>query len=201
MTMLASNEGSYRDFSEVPSEEAFCDGAHDAGSPQARLLAAEFERLYTRVYRYLLHRTFNPEMADELCAQTFHRAAASTNKMPRETVRMEAWLLRVATNVANTQYRKQRIRRLLLGRFADSKRSADRPDMEATSVEEQRKARIRAIVAGLAPKYQAVVVMRFYSHMSHAEIATVLNCTEVAVRKRLSRAVRRLRERFTDELS
>ena len=161
------------------------------------VLGAEFPRLYRTVHRYLLHRLFDPELAEELTAEAFYKAAASPGRVPGESDRLLFWLLRIATNLANSHQRRGRLRRLLLGRFAaqtsvetqvePSREPADRHDVS----------RLRAALLALRPKYQSVVVLRFYTRMSAREIAAVVGCSEWAVRARLSRAVKELRERLS----
>jgi RNA polymerase sigma-70 factor (ECF subfamily) len=172
-------------------------GGVAVGEPPLGLLGAEFPRLYERVYRYLLHRLFDPELAEELTAEAFYKAAASPGRVPGEADRVLFWLLRIATNLANTHHRRSRLRKLLLGRFADqtpveaqtepSRESADRHDVS----------QLRAAILALRPKYQSVVVLRFYSRMSARQIAAVVGCSEGAVRARLSRAVKELRDRLS----
>lgn len=166
------------------------------GEDPLGLVAAEFPRLYRKVYRYLLHRLFDPELAEELTAEAFYKAAASPGPVPGDSDRVLFWLLRIATNLANSHQRRGRLRRLLLGRFAarssvearvePSRESADRHDVSS----------LRAALLALRPKYQSVVVLRFYARMSSREIAAVVGCSEGAARARLSRAVKELRDRL-----
>jgi RNA polymerase sigma factor (sigma-70 family) len=48
----------------------------------------------------------------------------------------------------------------------------------------------------LAPERRAVVVLRFYEDMSHAQIAAALDCTVATVRTRLHRALADLRRQL-----
>jgi RNA polymerase sigma-70 factor (ECF subfamily) len=60
----------------------------------------------------------------------------------------------------------------------------------------QESARIRAALLALRPKYQAVVALRYYSQLSVPEISEVLGCRQDAVRTRLSRAMKAMRDRL-----
>ena len=160
------------------------------------LLASEFERCYAVVYRYLLHRVFDPELAEELTAETFYRAAASIHRLPPDARGVQMWLLRTATNVGNSHHRRMRLRRLLLRRFGTTKPTVTELESASDSTGGQRPARVRAAVQGLRPKYQAVVALRYFSGMSFEEIASIVGCQPDAVRARLSRALKELRERL-----
>ena len=160
------------------------------------LLTAEFENCYAVVYRYLLHRLFDAELAEELSAQTFYKAASAVHRLPDDVRGIQMWLLRTATNLANSHHRRTRLRRLLLGRFGATRPTTTQPESVSKSVDGDRPARVRAAVQALRPKYQAVVVLRYFSTLSFDEIASIVGCRPDAVRARLSRAVSELRERL-----
>ena len=166
------------------------------GGGPLELLGAEFPRLYEKVYRYLLHRLFDPELAEELTAGVFYKAAASPGRVPGEPDRHLFWLLRIATNLANSHQRRGRLRRVLLGRFAAQASAEATVEPSREPVDRCDVSRLRAALLALRPKYQSVVVLRFYSRMSPREIADVVGCNEGAVRARLSRATKELRERL-----
>jgi RNA polymerase sigma factor (sigma-70 family) len=168
---------------------------------QLRLLAAEFDRCYAIVYRYLLHRLFDAELAEELAAQTFYKAAVAIHRLPGDAKGVRLWLLRTATNLANSQHRRTRLRRLLLGRFGATIPTVTQPESVSKSIDGNRPARVRAAVLALRPKYQAVVVLRYFAEMSFDEIAAIVGCRPDAVRARLSRAIGELRERLGNRCS
>ena len=81
----------------VPDRPSQADGSGDGAQA---LLAKEFETLYACVHRYLLHRFFDRELAEELTARTFYKAAAHVSGPWGEIRDVRVWLLRVATNLA-----------------------------------------------------------------------------------------------------
>jgi RNA polymerase sigma-70 factor (ECF subfamily) len=159
-------------------------------------LAEEFGHLYAVVHRYLLHRFFDAELAEELTAETFYKAATHISRMNGDVHVLRVWLLRTAVNVANTHYRRRRLRRLILNHLSIHKPTVTEPESPADSTNGQRLARVRAALLALRPKYQTVVVLRYFTQMSFADIAAVVGCREAAVRARLSRAIREMRERL-----
>ena len=164
-------------------------------SGSLNLLVSDFDRFYTILHRYLLHRLFDAELAEELTAQTFYKAAAAARRLPESAAHMQAWLLRAATNLANTHYRRKRLRQLLLGRLAEGRPAATRgSEADPNASVDQQPAHVRAALLALPPKYQAVIVLRFYTHLSVREISEALGCRQDAVRTRLSRAMKKLRE-------
>ncbi len=160
------------------------------------LLTSHFERFYARVYGYLLHRLFDRELAEELTAETFYRAAAHHRRLYGNERQIEAWLLRTATRLADTHYRRTRLRRLLLGRFAEGRRSVVSGEPGAGDQPDGLQIRVRAILRSLPLRHQSVVVLRYYLEMSIEDMAAVLKCRPAAVRMRLSRAIKEMRCRL-----
>lgn len=160
------------------------------------LLAVEFEELHALVHRYLLHRFFDPELADELTSQTFCKAAAAIDRFRGDSSTVRIWLLRLATNLANTRYRKRRLQSLIYRDLATTGPAFAASPGSGESGETHRVTRVRRVLLALRPKYQTVVVLRYYSRMPISDIARVTGCREAAVRTRLSRAINEMRERL-----
>lgn len=116
------------------------------------LLEKDFERLYTTVYRYLVHRLFDRELAEELAAETFYKAVGAVGRLGADERQVQMWLLRIATNLANQHYRRARLRRLLLGRFATAPRKPGAVD-PASDGDDPRRDKARAVLQELPSKY------------------------------------------------
>ncbi|UCC29839.1 MAG: sigma-70 family RNA polymerase sigma factor [Phycisphaerales bacterium] len=191
-TVMVYNEAR-KDVTRTTATEV-TDQALRTRSGSLNLLVSNFDRFYVLLHRYLLHRLFDAELAEELTGQTFYKAAATARRLPENATHMQAWLLRAATNLANTHYRRKRLHQLLLGRFAEGRPAAREPEADPNASVDQQPAHVRAALLALPPKYQAVIVLRFYTHLSVREISEVLGCRQDAVRTRLSRAMKKLRE-------
>lgn len=163
------------------------------------LLTSQFEQFYAVVLTYLVHRLFDQELAEELTAETFYRAARSVRRLIADEKQIRLWLLRTATNLANTHYRKTRLHRRLLQRFARTLPETTQPDASGESVAKQRVARIRQALQMLPVQNQTVVTLRYYMHLSFDDMAVVLGCRPDAAQKRLNRAVDDLRRRVRND--
>ncbi len=163
------------------------------------LLTSQFERFYAVVLTYLVHRLFDRELAEELTAETFYRTARSVRRLSGDEKQMRLWLLRTATNLANTHYRKTRLHGRLLQYFSRTLSEATESDARHESIKRQRMARIRQVLRTLPVKTQTVVTLRYYMHMPFDDMAVVLGCRPDAAQKRLSRAVDDLRRRVRND--
>ena len=121
------------------------------------------------------------------------------DRLPAEPHRIQTWLLRTATNLANNHHRRTRLRRLLLLRFAYDRRSTGGYTSGLDSADRERVAALHCALRSLRPRDQTVVVLRHYAQMSFDDIAEVLGCRQDAGRARLSRAIKRLRERLRSQ--
>lgn len=170
--------------------------ASSSGNKAIEVLDSDFQQLHALVYRYLLHRFFNPELAEELTAQTFYNAVVHIARRNGDIRQVRIWLLRAATNLANTHHRRDRLRRSVLRQLEKVTRKATKPPPVSELPDGQRSARVRGVLLALRPKYQTVVVLRYYAQASFADIAGVLGIRQDAVRARLSRAIKEMRQRL-----
>jgi RNA polymerase sigma-70 factor, ECF subfamily len=172
---------------------------------------AAFEQLFARYHRplldYLYGMTRDREIAEDLVQETFLRAYAAETTLPSVT-HPQAWLYRVATNVAVDAHRRQRhFTWLPLHRVepeagpheADSWShplpQAMRQDDLAVSLAERDA--VWRVLAELPPRWRAVLLLQTTVGFGVREIGTLLHLEESNVRKILFRAKERFRAIYT----
>lgn len=74
----------------------------------------------------------------------------------------------------------------------------DRADTSELMATRQRAERTRTALEGLRPTEREAVILRFHSDLSFREVATACGVDEATARKRVSRAIARLRESLGD---
>jgi RNA polymerase sigma-70 factor, ECF subfamily len=112
----------------------------------------------------------------------------------REEARFETWMHRIVVNTAVTGLRKR-------GRFGDLMKD-DAPDVPIPDRAEQQAVRRDALERGLAalpPPQRIVLVLKDVYGLSCREIGNELGIEEGAVKVRLHRARKRVRERLIEE--
>jgi RNA polymerase sigma factor (sigma-70 family) len=150
----------------------------------------DFERLYRHSYRRILGTLITlvrDQATAEDCAQeTFERAYRNWSKWKPEAP-VEAWLHRIAINVAISDRRHQRLRQAgeLVRRLG---RPAPGPDPSTLA---ERSDLVRAIKK-LPTKQAAVLVLRHYHGYSNREIAAAIGVPEQTVASRLGAARKQL---------
>ena len=151
---------------------------------------ADFERLYRTTYRRILGTlvTLVRDVATaEDCAQeTYERAYKGWAKW-RPDAPVEAWLHRIAINVAISDRRYQRLREAgeVIRRLG---RPASGPD---PAVVAERSVVVQAMKK-LPPKQAAALVLRHYHGYTNREIGAALGVPEQTVASRLAAARKHL---------
>ena len=157
---------------------------------------ADFERLYRNAYRRILGTLITllgDRAAAEDCAQdTFERAYRSWSSW-RPDAPVEAWLHRIAINVAMSDRRRERLRGVgeVIKRLG---RPASPPD-PATFAESSD---LINAIRKLPTKQAAALVLRHYHGYSNREIATAIGVPEQTVASRLGAARRALQVTLGD---
>ena len=121
-------------------------------------------------------------------------------KFPGDTeTDFRRWLFRIATNAVNSHLRQTR-RRQELWDAAASRRQWKHGDLNHSSATEYDLLdwpTVYQALLELEERDQTIIMMRFFSDCDFEEIGFVVNVTPGAARTALSRALARLRERFS----
>lgn len=139
---------------------------------------ALFRRAYGVAYRLLGSRSEAEDIAQEALARAFLRWSSIE-------VYAEAWVVRVASNLAIGSWRKLRRLQPLTMEGATEGLSSDRVDLH------------RAL-KGLPRRQREVVVLRYLGDLSEAEIAATLGCSTGSVKTHASRGLEALRKALGD---
>jgi RNA polymerase sigma-70 factor (ECF subfamily) len=171
--------------------------ASSASAPDARYrpgVKEDFDRLYRatyqRVFASLVLILRNPAAAEDAAQEGYLRAFKAWKSWKQEAP-AEAWLYRIALNVAFTHRRRER-----LYEIGEVIRRLGRPkETDPTEVIQPDLAReLRA----LPPKQAAALVLRHLHGFTNREIAAAIGIPERTVASRLAAAKARLRVRLGD---
>jgi RNA polymerase sigma-70 factor (ECF subfamily) len=156
--------------------------------------ALEFEALYRScaddLYAYVLSLLRDRAAAEDVTAQAFERAYRRRKRYDERKGTPRQWLFGIARNAALDELRKRKRRAGLVGDPADP----DVPDPAGEADDADRRATVRAALAGLAPRDRELVALKFHAGLTNAEIAGVLGVSESNAGTRVHRAVTKLRE-------
>jgi RNA polymerase sigma-70 factor (ECF subfamily) len=145
------------------------------------------------VYGYALRLTRRPDLAEDLTQETLLRGWRSREKLRDQRV-TRVWLLRIATNLWTDQLRRGRFRPATL----DTEPICPRPSVTMASDDRENVRLALAAMDQLAPRQRQVLYLVTCENMSHADVATVLEINESAVKANLSLARKEMRQRLKE---
>lgn len=155
------------------------------------------------VLRYFYRRTSCADLAADLTAETFAAVLESIKSFRSSKGSGVAWLFGIARNVFTRFLRKQRLdsrARQRIGMSADIPLDADSFERIEELVDfEPCQERLREALSRLSPKLAEAVRLRVIEGLPYAAVARRLQCSEVAARARVSRALSRLGSEIGDD--
>jgi RNA polymerase sigma factor (sigma-70 family) len=162
--------------------------------------AALYDRHLPVVLAFLMRQTGDPELAADLAAETCAAALLGAGRYRHERASAAPWLVGIARNKLLESLRRGRIEARARRRLAFEPLVLEDSDLERVSaVANEGAESLGAMLAQLPPAERAAVVEHVLNERSYREIAQELRCSEMVVRKRVSRGLRRLREHLEEE--
>ena len=136
--------------------------------------------------------------AEELTQETL-LAAHDAFPSYRGEGSVRAFLFGIARKVCARAV-ERRVRRDARLRLVQDDRTGESGDGTDVAILRQRAQRARVALEELKPSEREALLLRYESDLSFREVAETCGCDEAAARKRVSRAVMRLREALKDHL-
>ncbi len=161
-----------------------------------RLANKAFEAHSDEIFVYLCRYCKDRALAEDMLGDVFVRLVEELGKREdfSKTADLRPWLYRVATNLAISHFRRQKVRDF----FARSKGKREVCAGESAGALEARSAafRVKSIVGELSEKLKSVIILSAFQELSYEEISAVLNINVGTVKSRLSEARRIIRDKL-----
>lgn len=150
-----------------------------------------FERYYDVVFRFILFRTTDRTLAEDLTQETFLRALRRLNSVSYQGKDIGAWFVTIARNlifdhVKSSRYKLESVTSDMV-ELSPSTHGPEQQVLDGTTYEE-----LSRCVQKLNPDQQECITLRFLQGLSVAETAQIMKRNEGAVKALQHRAVRRL---------
>lgn len=158
-----------------------------------------FDRYYDVVFRYVLFRTGDRSLAEDLTQETFVRALRRISSVSYQGRDIGAWFVTIARNLIFDHVKSSRYRlEQTTSEIIELSPSTGGPEQEvldgATNDE------LLRCVRKLNPDQQECIQLRFLQGLSVAETAEIMDRNEGAVKALQHRAVRRLAQLLPEGL-
>ena len=187
---------------EPPSDHALLEATRTGDEAAFAELVGRYRHQITS---YIYRMTSDYETAVDLAQETFVRIyrAADRNQASHA---FSTYIYRIATNLAISELRRRKRRRLVsLTGFFQSRDGApptefnppdERPLQDTALVERERRLAVERAIQTLPDRYRAPLVLRDVEGKSYEEIALILKTNEGTVKSRISRARSFLRDKL-----
>lgn len=138
------------------------------------------KNVYYAAY-YILN---NKHLAEEVTQETFVVAYQNIDQI-RDINKVEAWLIRIATNKAYDLIKKQK-KIVLIDNIHMAIAAEDDP--ESYYIRQEQKNEIEKALLNLPPEYQVIILLKYYRQLTVKQIAEAINIPEGTAKSRLRKA-------------
>jgi len=152
---------------------------------------------FDRIYSYLHVSVGNRHDAEDLTTQTFLKMLEKIGTFKWQSAPFSAWLFRIAHNLAMDHFRARR-------RWQPEEEVPEQPGEEEPSAELEamqtigRESMLK-LIDRLSPEQQQVLTLKFVFNLPNAEVASVLDKTEGAIKSLQHRALVSLQKQIAQQ--
>jgi RNA polymerase sigma-70 factor, ECF subfamily len=171
---------------------------HSAQEGDREAFAKLYDRYVDVVFRYVLFRVGDRELAEDVTSETFLRALRRIGSVSYQGRDVGAWFVTIARNLVLDHVKSSRFRLEVITADVESSRTESGPEHEVLS-KVTAEALLRCVET-LGDDQRECIVLRFLQGMSVAETAEIMNRNEGAVKALQHRAVRRLAQLLPSDL-
>jgi RNA polymerase sigma factor (sigma-70 family) len=159
-----------------------------------RAFGAFYDRHLGLVVGWCVRRTGDPELAADLTAEVFAAVLLSAARYEPTRDSAAGWLVGIARNVLGHSVRRGHVDVRARRRIGASLLTVEDDDLaRVLGLADEQAARAARLLADLPADERAAVSARVIEERDYGEIARSLGCSEMVVRKRVSRGLARLR--------
>ena len=138
--------------------------------------------------------TSKPALSEDMVQEAFTRVLKYARTF-REGTNFRAWMFRVARNVCNDHFRKHR-REIPLEE--PEARVSEEPLVAETLVRDEDLGRLRVALGQLPEDRRELLILSRFERRKYDEIAQLLDCSVGAVKVRVHRAMKQLRDIYLE---
>lgn len=155
-----------------------------------------YKLFYKRIYRYCLFNLRDRELAQDTCQETFLKAwkALPQFKLSKGGS-FQAYLFRISRNLIIDFSRKKKAIRLEKYHDIQSENELSEEADKKTNI-----AKLKSAISKLKQEDKQIIILRYFEDLTLAEIAKAINTKEGAIRVRVHRITKKLKEVFENEI-
>jgi RNA polymerase sigma-70 factor (ECF subfamily) len=159
------------------------------GRAGADVIDSLYETCAERLFRFVVSRTHDSALAEDVVSETFLRAVRERERLPIVEPARIAWLYKTASNLVVDEYRRKT-------REGEAARTAS--TLRPPTGDERTRADLWEAVEALPEAQRTAVTLRYAHGMKVIDIADAMRRSEGSVKQLLLRALRTLRNRVEE---
>jgi RNA polymerase sigma-70 factor (ECF subfamily) len=161
--------------------------------------AVFYRRHLSTVLAFLIRETRDPETAADLAAEVFAAVLLSSGRYAEQGESATPWVIGIARNKLLMSFRRGRVEARARHRLGYQAVALDDSDLDRIEeVAQGGSGKLLALVENLPDDERFAVRSRVLDERPYQEIASELRCSELVVRKRVSRGLARMRDQLKE---
>lgn len=155
--------------------------------------AVLFDRYSGRLYNFFVRLTFDEALSEDLTQNVFERIIRYKHSF-NENHQFKSWIFQIARNVRMDFYKKNKIK---VAEEVDISNVTMLSNSISDKMEKQDDLKnLEKAMARLNPEQREVLVLTRFQKLKYAQVAEMMNTSEGAVKVKVHRAIKELRNVF-----
>lgn len=152
-----------------------------------------YERYKTKMYNYFRKMNMEAQLAEDMTQEVFERMIKYRSSYNAEYP-FAPWLYRIASNVRQDHYRKNKISMYAIG--DQEERIEHDPGPLAEQIDQEQK--LHKAIASLPEEQREILVLCKLQKQKYAQVAMMKNTTETNVKTTVHRSIKKLRKYYQE---
>ena len=152
-----------------------------------------FELYNQQLYNFFVKVTYDREVAHDLTQNVFLRLIRFRHTY-KEEMRFKPWIYQIARNVFSDHYRKNKVQKN--DNVDIDTVSVELEELDETMAKNEQERILYLSLDRLKPEDKEVLVMSKFQKMKYEEIGETLDLSVAAVKVKVHRAIKRLKEHY-----
>ena len=152
--------------------------------------AVILERYHKLLFNYYNKTTFDSSLSKDLVQTVFEKLIKYRSSF-REDNSFKSWIFKIANNVLHDHYRKEKTHKNRNEIYSNAEDDYYNP--ESGMQKSQSEIQLHKALNNLPPDQREIIWMTRFEKMKYAEVASIMECTESAIKVKVHRAIKRLK--------
>lgn len=152
-----------------------------------------YDKYYKKIYNFILRQINNEENTKDLTSQTFFKAIKFLKSKNKPKIN-SAWLYTVASNEIKMFFRRQK--KIKFIPFDESQEIKNNYADENDGLKYLKLERLKQLLTNLKQDEKIMIQLHFFEDMSYRDMGKMLKKSEGALRVRMHRILKGLKEMF-----